>query len=72
MSTFTLLQALKQAVDLPIAAAGGIMHGAAIASLMQLGASGVQLGTAFLLCPEAGIDSGYRQALTQNSDVVTF
>lgn len=72
MSTFTLLQALKQAVDLPIVAAGGIMHGAAIASLMQLGASGVQLGTAFLLCPEAGIDSGYRQALTQNSDVVTF
>lgn len=72
MSTFTLLQAVKRAVDLPIIAAGGIMDGAGIASLMPLGADGAQLGTAFLLCPEAATDSGYRQALTQNSDGVTY
>jgi nitronate monooxygenase len=71
MSTFTLVQALKRAVELPIIAAGGIMDGAGITSLMRLGAAGAQLGTAFLLCPEAATDSGYRQAITQNGDSVT-
>jgi nitronate monooxygenase len=40
------------------------MDGAGIRSLLQLGAEGVQLGTAFLLCPESATDAGYRQALS--------
>ncbi|STU80361.1 enoyl-[acyl-carrier-protein] reductase [Klebsiella pneumoniae subsp. pneumoniae] len=39
------------------------MDGAGIASVMQLGAQGVQLGTAFLLCPESAADAGYRAAI---------
>ncbi|WP_434641058.1 NAD(P)H-dependent flavin oxidoreductase [Klebsiella sp. I138] len=64
MSTLTLLQALKQAVSIPVVAAGGIMDGAGIRSMMHLGADGAQLGTAFLLCPESATDHGYRQALS--------
>ena len=64
MSTLTLVQALKRTVSIPVIAAGGIMDGAGIRSMMHLGAEGVQLGTAFLLCPESATDVGYRQALS--------
>lgn len=72
MSTFTLVQALKQQVELPIIAAGGIMDGAGINSVMNLGAEGAQLGTAFLLCPESAADAGYRQAIKDRADGQTF
>lgn len=72
MSTFTLVQALKQQVELPIIAAGGIMDGAGINSVMNLGAEGVQLGTAFVLCPESAADAGYRQAIKDRADGQTF
>ena len=72
ISTFTLVQALKQQMELPIIAAGGIMDGAGINSVMNLGAEGVQLGTAFLLCPESAADAGYRQAIKDRSDGQTF
>lgn len=49
MSTFTLIQALKRRIDIPLIAAGGIMDGAGVNSVMHLGAEGAQLGTAFLL-----------------------
>lgn len=51
LSTFTLVQLLRRRLTIPVVAAGGIMDGAGIASVMQLGAQGIQLGTAFLLCP---------------------
>ncbi len=44
------------------------MDGAGIASVMQLGAQGVQLGTAFLLCPESAADAGYRAAIHNSLD----
>lgn len=72
MSTFTLVQALKQLVELPIIAAGGIMDGAGINSVINLGAEGVQLGTAFVLCPESAADAGYRQAIKDRADGQTF
>ncbi len=46
----------------------GIMDGAGIASVMQLGAQGVQLGTAFLLCSESAADAGYRAAIHNSLD----
>lgn len=64
MRTLTLLQALQRTLSIPVVAAGGIMDGAGIRSLLQLGAEGVQLGTAFLLCPESATDAGYRQVLS--------
>lgn len=63
MSTFTLVQAIKQVSSLPIIAAGGIMDGAEIAAMQGIGAAGAQLGTAFILCPESAASPAYRAAL---------
>ncbi|MEB5974231.1 NAD(P)H-dependent flavin oxidoreductase [Pantoea dispersa] len=63
LSTFALVQAIRQHTTLPVVAAGGVMDGAGIAAMMQLGASGVQLGTAFVLCPESAASAAYRRAL---------
>jgi nitronate monooxygenase len=46
-----------------VIAAGGIMDGRAIAAAQALGAEAVQMGTAFLACPESGIGPAYREAL---------
>lgn len=63
LGTFALLRQLVGAVNLPIVAAGGIMDGAGIAAATRLGAAAVQMGTAFLLCPESAADAAYRAAL---------
>ncbi|OON41370.1 2-nitropropane dioxygenase [Izhakiella australiensis] len=63
LSTFTLLQAIRKVIDLPVIAAGGVMDGAGIAAMLTLGAAGVQLGTAFVLCPESAANAAYRAAL---------
>jgi len=63
MSTFTLVQAIKQVSQLPVIAAGGIMDGAGIAAMQRIGAAGAQLGTAFILCPESAASPAYRAAL---------
>lgn len=68
MSTFTLVQTIRRHTDIPLIAAGGVMDGAGINSVMNLGADGAQLGTAFLLCPESSADGGYREALKSASD----
>lgn len=65
MSTFTLVQAIRQRLTHPVIVAGGIMDGAGIAAMLQLGATGVQLGTAFVLCPESSANHAYRAALKQ-------
>ncbi|HEX3601263.1 MAG TPA: nitronate monooxygenase [Lacipirellulaceae bacterium] len=71
LSTATLTRRLVQGSPLPVIAAGGIMDGAGIASVLALGANAAQLGTAFVLCPESSADAGYRQALSQGSSVRT-
>jgi nitronate monooxygenase len=50
-------------VSIPVLAAGGIMDGRGLAAALALGASGAQMGTAFLSCPESGAHSAYKQAL---------
>ena len=47
----------------PVIASGGIMDGRDIARMLENGASAVQLGTAFLACPESGASAAYKQAL---------
>jgi nitronate monooxygenase len=54
----------------PVVAAGGLMHGADIAAVLAGGASAAQLGTAFLLCPEAGTAAVHRRALATPAPTV--
>lgn len=61
--TFELIPRIAQAVNIPVLAAGGIMDARGVADAMGLGAAGVQAGTAFLLCPEAGTSTVHRAAL---------
>jgi nitronate monooxygenase len=63
MGTLALVRVLTEACGLPVIAAGGIMDGAGIKAVMQLGASAAQLGTAFILCPESSANAAYREAL---------
>jgi len=58
-------------VSKPVIAAGGIMDGAGIAAALDLGAQGVQLGTAFLFAAEARVPPAWKQALREHETVVT-
>lgn len=64
LGTIALTRLLVQKTGLPVIAAGGIMDGAGIAAVLDLGASAAQLGTAFIACPESAADEAYRAALT--------
>ncbi|MGP3685971.1 nitronate monooxygenase [Streptomyces sp. IBSNAI002] len=59
-----LVAQVREAVALPIIAAGGLMRGSQIAALLAAGAAAAQLGTAFLACPESGSDPLHKKALT--------
>jgi nitronate monooxygenase len=59
-----LLQLVGARVDAPLVAAGGIATGRAIAATLCAGAAAAQIGTAFMLCPEAGTSPAHRRALT--------
>jgi nitronate monooxygenase len=63
LGTFALLPQVKRAVRVPVIAAGGIVDGHTAAAAFALGAGGVQVGTAFLLCPEATTSAVHRMAL---------
>lgn len=58
-----LLRLVAGEVPLPLVATGGIADGAAIAAVLVAGASAAQLGTAFMLAPEAGTHPAHRAAL---------
>jgi len=64
IGTMALVPQVVDAVHVPVIASGGIMDGRGIAAALALGASAVQLGTAFLTCKEAGIPEAYKQAIT--------
>jgi nitronate monooxygenase len=68
IGTFALVPQVVDAVNVPVIAAGGIADGRGIAAAFALGASGVQIGTAYLRCPEAKLIAPARAALGQAHD----
>ena len=60
VGTLALVPQIVDAINLPVIAAGGIADGRGIAAAFALGASGVQIGTGFLSCVEAGTDLATR------------
>ena len=63
LGTAALLARLRPLTQRPLIAAGGVMTGLDLKALLKAGADAVQLGTAFLLCPEAGTARAYRARL---------
>jgi nitronate monooxygenase len=63
MGTLALLPQIVGAVRVPVIAAGGIVDANSVAAAVALGAAGVQVGTAYLLCPEATTSAVHRAAL---------
>lgn len=72
VGTFALVPQIADAVAVPVIAAGGVGDGRGIAAAFALGASGVQMGTAFLSCPEAATDELRRALLRKASDTDTM
>jgi nitronate monooxygenase len=71
LGTFALLPQVVRAVKRPVIAAGGIADAAGVRAAMALGAAGVQVGTAYLLCPEATTSAVHRAALQSGAAVHT-
>ncbi len=63
VGTMALVPQVVDAVKVPVIAAGGIADGRGIAAALALGAAAVQIGTAYLFCPEATVASPHREAL---------
>jgi nitronate monooxygenase len=66
--TFALVPQVVDAVKVPVIAAGGIADGRGIAAAFALGAAGVQIGSAYLRCPESKVSAPARMALAQARD----
>jgi nitronate monooxygenase len=62
---------VADAVEIPVIAAGGIADARGVVAALALGAAGVQLGTAYLFCPEATISFLYRETLAEAKDTST-
>jgi nitronate monooxygenase len=65
--TFTLLPQIVAAVSVPVIAAGGIADAKGVKAALELGASAVQIGTAFMLCPEATTSALHRARLAHSA-----
>jgi nitronate monooxygenase len=69
---FALLPQVVDAVRVPVIAAGGVGDSRQVAAAFMLGASGVQMGTAFLRCEEANVLDAHRAALREATDACTI
>jgi nitronate monooxygenase len=71
VGTFALVPQIVRAVNIPVIAAGGIADARGVAAAMVLGAAGVQIGTAYMLCAEATTSAVHRAALKSDAARVT-
>ena len=71
VGSFALIPQVVDAVRVPVIAAGAVADARSIAAAFALGAAGVQIGTAYLFCPEAKISPAYRTALANAEDDCT-
>ncbi len=71
VGTLALVPQVVEAVKTPVIAAGGISDARGVAAAMALGAEAVQVGTAYLLCPEAVTSPVHRAALKSDKAPVT-
>lgn len=63
VGSFALLPQIIRAVKLPVIASGGIADAQGVRAALNLGAAGAQVGTAYMLCPEARTSAVHRAAL---------
>ena len=68
VGTLALVPQIVDAIKIPVVAAGGIADGRGIAAAFMLGACGVQIGTAFLSCPETNISDAHLEAIRNAKD----
>ena len=71
IGTFALVPQIVNAVSIPVIAAGGIADAAGVRAALSLGAIAAQIGTAYLLCPEATTSSVHRAALKSEAALHT-
>ena len=69
LTTMALVPQVVDAVNIPVIAAGGIADGRGMAAAFMLGASGVQIGTRFLVAKECAIPDTYKQRVIKASDI---
>lgn len=72
ITTMALVPQVKDAVNIPVIAAGGIYDGRGVAATFMLGATGVQLGTRFLVAKECNVHQNYKNKILEAKDISTM
>jgi len=72
VSTLVLLQAIRERVDVPLIAAGGIVDGRGMAAAFALGAEAIQMGTRFVASAESPVHANYKQAIVDAQTTGTW
>ncbi|HMM13348.1 MAG TPA: nitronate monooxygenase family protein [Parvibaculum sp.] len=72
VSTLVLLQAIRERVDVPLIAAGGICDGRGMAAAFALGAEAIQMGTRFVSCAESPVHRNYKQKIVEAKETGTY
>ncbi len=70
-TTMTLVPQVVDAVEIPVAAAGGIADGRGLAAAFMLGAQGVQMGTCFVVTKESQVHENYKKCILKAKDIDT-
>ena len=72
LSTIVLVPQVCDVVNIPVIAAGGIADGRGMAAAFMLGASGIQMGTAFLVAKECNVHQNYKEKVLKAKDIDTM